>query len=48
MPTYIGLDVHLNSRHATAMDEQGRILAQERLGPSPSEALGFVRGSRIR
>jgi transposase len=41
MPTYIGLDVHLNSCHATAMDEQGRILAQERLGPS--EALGFVR-----
>jgi transposase len=43
MPTYIGLDVHLNSCHATAMDEQGRILAQERLGASPSEALGFVR-----
>ena len=30
MTTYVGLDVHLRTCHATLMDEQGRILKQEK------------------
>lgn len=40
MATYIGLDVHLRTCHATVMDEHGRILKQEKF---PNERLEFER-----
>lgn len=30
MPTFVGLDVHLRTCHATMMNEQGEILRQEK------------------
>ena len=40
MTTYVGLDVHLRTCHATVMDEHGRILKQEKF---PNERLEFER-----
>jgi transposase len=40
MTTYMGLDVHLRTCHATVMDERGRILKQEKF---PNERLEFER-----
>lgn len=40
MPTFVGLDVHLKTCHATIMDEQGKILRQEKF---PNERLELER-----
>jgi len=40
MTTYVGLDVHLRTCHATVMDEHGKILKQEKF---PNERLEFER-----
>ena len=40
MATYVGLDVHLRTCHATVMDEQGKILRQEKF---PNERLELER-----
>lgn len=40
MPTFVGLDVHLRTCHATVMDEQGKILRQEKF---PNERLELER-----
>ena len=40
MPTFVGLDVHLRTCHATVMDERGKILKQEKF---PNERLELER-----
>lgn len=40
--TYVGLDVHRKIVVATALDAQGRELAQERMGADPSELIEFL------
>ena len=40
MPTFVGLDVHLRTCHATVMDERGRIVKQEKF---PNERMELDR-----
>ena len=40
MPTFVGLDVHLRTCHATVMDERGKVLRQEKF---PNERLELER-----
>lgn len=42
--TYVGLDVHRKIVVATAIDQNGRQLSQEKFGPEPSELIAFLQG----
>ena len=44
MPIYVGLDVHLNTYHATVMDEHGQILMQEKFSNQPEELERILKG----
>jgi transposase len=44
MPKYVGLDVHLRTCHATAMDGRGRVLKQEKLQNERRELERFFHG----
>lgn len=44
MATYVGLDVHKQSSHATVMDERGQILKQEKFRNEPEEFKRFFQG----
>jgi len=44
MATYVGLDVHLRTCHATLMDEQGKILKQEKFLNEGQELERILRG----
>lgn len=44
MPTYVGLDVHLRTCHATAMNERGEILKQEKFPNEGLELKRFFKG----
>ena len=44
MPVYVGLDVHKRTCHATVVDEQGKILVQEKFKNEPRELERFFKG----
>jgi transposase len=43
MPLYVGLDVHLKTCHATAMNERGEILKQEKFANEGLEIERFFK-----